>query len=128
MYRKIILFWYKLTEYFFCCCLQLEVDCRQEIVRRTLKFTRQQGGGKKKKQTDSGYGSNLVQSSPLFLWCLCWSFGPITWLHILSSVLWGTLWFLHKNNVLLVFNSWCFIGGFMSYLWYFYFILTQLPY
>ena len=76
MYRKMILFWYKLTECFF--FLQLEVDCRQEIVRRTLKFTRQQGGGKKKKKTDSGYGSNLVQSSPQFLWCLCWSFGPIT--------------------------------------------------
>ena len=39
--------------------LQLEVDCRQEIVRRTLKFTRQQGGGKKKKKPDSGYGSNF---------------------------------------------------------------------
>ncbi|CAG2205931.1 NBAS [Mytilus edulis] len=31
----------------------LEVECRQEIVKRTLKFTKQHGG-KKKKQDDSG--------------------------------------------------------------------------
>lgn len=34
--------------------LQLEVDCRQEIVRRSLKYTKQQGG-KKKKVDDAGY-------------------------------------------------------------------------
>ncbi|XP_076101260.1 NBAS subunit of NRZ tethering complex-like [Mytilus galloprovincialis] len=33
--------------------LKLEVECRQEIVKRTLKFTKQHGG-KKKKQDDSG--------------------------------------------------------------------------
>lgn len=36
--------------------IQLEISCRQEIVRRALRFCRQQGGGggKKKKQEDSG--------------------------------------------------------------------------
>ena len=34
--------------------LQLELECRQEILKRILKFSRQQGG-KKKKMSDTQY-------------------------------------------------------------------------